>query len=345
VHWPAGIADRGGIRDQYVHAIDIMPTVLDVLGVETPEQINGISQRPMEGVSFAESLRSADAAGRHDTQYYEMFGSRAIYHRGWKAVTYHEMYAGPDGFDRDAWELYDVTADPSECHDLAAEQPDKLRELVALWWQEAERYQVLPLDDRPLSDIVLDRPTGLPQRRRYVYRSGAGMVPETNAARLYNRSHRVIADIEVDDVPSEGVLASQGNVLGGWSLFAKDGRIHYEHNYVALERHRLSGPTVVSRGRHVVEFAFTRTADHTGTGTLSIDGEVVDTGEIAPFTPVRFSLTGAGLTIGTSPEAPVSDEYDAPFRFTGRIHEVVIEVDDPPELDADGEVAVAIATQ
>jgi arylsulfatase len=349
VHWPYGVSGRGEIRDQYVHAIDVLPTVLDVLGAGAPADLDGVPQRPLEGVSFAASLRSAGAPDRHETQYYEMFGSRALYHRGWKAVTYHEMYAGPEGFDRDAWELYDVTADPSECHDLAAEQPAKLRELVDLWWEQAERYQVLPLDDRPLSDVVLDRPTGLPPRQRYVYRpstgTGTGMVPETIAARLYDRSHRVTAEFDAGEEPPEGVLASQGNVLGGWVLFVKDGRIHYEHNYVALARHRLSGSAVLTPGRHAVEFNFERTGDHAGTGSLSIDEQAVASAEIAPFTPVRFSLTGAGLTIGFSPEAPVSDDYDAPFQFTGRIRQVVIDVDGVPSFDPGGEAAVAIATQ
>ncbi|MBV9485032.1 MAG: arylsulfatase [Frankiaceae bacterium] len=344
VHWPAGITARGEVRDQYVHAIDVLPTVLDVLGVDPPDSIDGAPQRPLEGVSFAASLSDADAASGHETQYYEMFGSRAIYHRGWKAVTYHEMYAGPDGFDRDAWELYDVTTDPSECHDLASEQPEKLRELVDLWWTEAERYQVLPLDDRPLSDIVLDRPTGLPSRRRYVYRS-AGMVPEALAARLYNRSHTITATVEVGDRPAAGVVASQGNVLGGWVLFVQDGEVRYEHNYVALARHRISGPAPLEPGRHEIEFRFERTADHTGIGTLTVDGVTIGTGEIAPFTAVRFSLTGHGLTIGYSTEAPVSDDYEAPFAFSGRIESVVVTVEGDPAVDAAGEAAVAVITQ
>jgi arylsulfatase len=346
VHWPRGIPDPGSVRTQYVHAIDLLPTVLDVLGLPAPEQIDGVTQRPVEGTSFAASLTAADAPDRHETQYYEMFGSRAIYHRGWKAVTYRAMYTA-HGFDDDAWELYDVTADPSECHDLAAEHPALLAELVERWWEEARRYQVLPLDDRPLSDQVLDRPTGLPARSRYVYYPGTAMVPESVAARLCDRSHRVLASFDVTGggTPPSGVLASQGNVLGGWALFIVDGEVRYVHNYVGFTEHRLTAPVALGAGRHNVEFRFTRTAPHTGTATLSVDGAVVATGDIAPFTPMRFSLTGAGLTIGYSAAAPVCDDYPAPYRFTGGLHQVVIDVDGDPPIDPQAEAEFAIATQ
>jgi arylsulfatase len=323
-----------------------MPTLLDVLGIEPPSTVDGVPQRPLEGVSFASTLADADAPDRHDTQYYEMFGCRALYHRGWKAVTYHEMYAASrePGFDGDTWELYDVEADPSECHDLAAARPELLRELVDRWWIEAEKYQVLPLDDRPLSELVLERPTGLPERSRYVYHP-AGMVPEAVAARLYNRSHRIVAEVEVGDEPVDGVLVSQGNVLGGWVLFVRGGALTYVHNYVGLEEHRVSGPLSLSSGRHALGFTFTRSADNAGTGSLTVDGTVIATGEIAPFTPMRFSLTGAGVSFGYSPEAPVCDDIAAPYRFAGRIRQVVIEVDGEVAVDADGEAAIAIATQ
>ncbi|HVT20133.1 MAG TPA: arylsulfatase [Mycobacteriales bacterium] len=345
VHWPAGIADPGVIRSQYVHAIDVMPTILDVLGVDAPEQIDGVTQRPIEGASFARTLTDATASEHRETQYYEMFGCRAIYHRGWKAVTYNEMYSDPAALETGAWELYDVVADPSECNDLAEEQPDKLRELVDLWWSEAERYQVLPLDDRPLSDLVEDRPTGPPARDAYVYHPEGGMVPEPVAARLSNRSHRVIAEVDVTDGNAEGALVAQGNVLGGWALFLADGLLTYVHNYVGKTEHRISAPAELGPGRHTIVFRFDRTAEHAGTGTLSVDGTDLATGQIAPFTPVRFSLTGAGLTCGWCLPEPVCDDLVAPARFTGKLHEVRIEVDGPPTIDAEAEAEWAVATQ
>jgi arylsulfatase len=345
VHWPAGISDPGAIRAQYVHAIDVMPTILDVLGVSAPSHIDGVEQRPIEGVSFATTLTDADAPEHRETQYYEMFGCRAIYHRGWKAVTYNEMYTEPAALENGAWELYDVVADPSECHDLASEQPDKLRELVDLWWSEAERYQVLPLDDRPLSDLVEGRPTGPRPREVHVYHPEGGMVPEPVAARLSNRSHRIIAEIEVADGQAQGALVAQGNILGGWAFFLADGALSYVHNYVGLTNHRISAPIDLDPGRHTVSFRFDRTAEHAGTGTLSVDGADVASGEIAPFTPVRFSLTGAGLTLGCCLPEPPCDDLDAPARFTGTLHEVRIEVDGPLTIDTEAEAEWAVATQ
>jgi arylsulfatase len=345
VHWPAGIADPGAIRHQYVHAIDVMPTVLDVLGVAAPENIDGVEQRPIEGASFAKSLSDPAAPEHRETQYYEMFGCRAIYQRGWKAVTYHEMYAGPTALETGAWELYDVVADPSECNDLAREQPEKLRELVDCWWNEAERYQVLPLDDRPLSELVDDRPSGLPARTTYVYHPEGGMVPEAVAARICDRSHRIAAEVTVQDSTAHGVLAAQGNVLGGWALFLADGVVTYVHNYVGLAEHRISARVDLSPGSHTITYAFARADAGTGSGTLAVDGRDLASGEIAPFTPVRFSLTGAGLTLGWCLPEPVCDDLAAPARFTGTLHEVRIEVDGPRSLDPEGEAAWAVATQ
>ena len=247
MHWPRGVADPGAMRRQYVHAVDFVPTVLDVLGVAAPESINGVEQRPINGVSFAPTLRSADAPDVHETQYYEMFGCRALYHRGWKAVTYHPIQVAEPPFEDDQWELYDVTRDPSECHDLAAAQPEKLRELVDLWWREAEKNQVLPLDNRPFSDLVFGRPTGLPARSRYVYRPGLPMVPEHAAVNVRNRSHTISAYVDVD-VGANGVLLSMGNVLGGWSFFLVDGQLRYVHNFIGLEEHRVEAGAAVPRG-------------------------------------------------------------------------------------------------
>lgn len=344
VHWPRGIADPGTVRTQYVHAVDLLPTVLDVLGVEAPADIDGVPQRPLEGTSFAGVLADDAAPSRHETQYYEMFGCRAIYHRGWKAVTYRQMFA-QTGFDEDVWELYDVERDPSECHDLAAEQPERVRELVDLWWREAERFQVLPLDDRPLSDLVLERPTGLPPRKRYVYYPAGGMVPEAVAASLHNRSHSVVASVELGDGAVEGVLASQGNVLGGWALFVRNGALHYVHNYVGFTEHRLSAALTLPAGPHELGFGFRRTGEHAGVGVLLVDGDVVAKGDIAPFTPLRFSLTGAGLVCGRSGAAPVCADYAAPFVFSATLRRVVVEADGEPSLDPEAEAAVAIATQ
>jgi arylsulfatase len=345
VHWPKGFRARGELRRQYVHAIDLVPTVLEAVGIEPPAVLGGIEQRPIEGVSFAGTLDAADAPGRHETQYYEMFGCRALYHRGWKAVTYHPIQSSRRSFDEDRWELYHVDEDPSECVDLAAEQPGRLEELVKRWWAEAERYQVLPLDNRPFSAFVLERPTQVPARSRYVYHAGTAPVPEVAAVSVRNRSHRVTAEVEIPAGGAEGVLLAQGSLLGGWSLYLKERRLRYVHNFVGLEEHRIQSDLEVAPGAHVLEFRFTRTGEHRGTGRLLVDDRIVGEGEIPRFTPTRFSLTGAGLTCGRGGGLAVTDDYAGPFAFTGRIHRVVVEVEGSAFLDPEAEARLAIATQ
>jgi arylsulfatase A-like enzyme len=344
VHWPRGIAARGEMRRQYVHAIDVVPTVLEVVGIDPPAALDGIEQRPIEGTSFAYSFGAPDAAERHETQYYEMFGCRALYQRGWKAVTYRPIQ-DLTPFDRDTWELYDVQRDPTECHDLAAEQPDKLRELVECWWAEAERYQVLPLDSRALSELVLERPSQVPERARYVYYPGTAAVPEAAAVNVRNRSHTITATVIIPSDGAEGVLAAQGSLLGGWSFYVQEGCLRYVHNFVGLEEHRVASAVELTAGAHTLALRFARTGEHRGEVTLLVDATVVGTGEIPHFTPTRFSLTGAGLTCGRGTTLAVTDQYAGPFPFTGVLERVVIEVEGQPFHDAAGEAAVAIRTQ
>src|SRR6185369_6926123 len=224
VHWPRGIAARGEVRRQFVHPIDVVPTVLELLDLAAPAAIDGIAQRPIEGTSFAYSFDAPDAPERHHVQYYEMFGCRALYRSGWKAVAYHPIQ-DPTSFERDQWELYDVRRDPSECHDLAAEHPELLKELIEQWWHEAERYQVLPLDSRAFSELVFQRPSQIPERRRYIYYPGAAPVPEAAAVNVRNRSHTVTATVIIPPDGAQGVLVAQGSRLGGWALYVRDGRL------------------------------------------------------------------------------------------------------------------------
>jgi len=347
VHWPRGIAARGELRRQYVHAIDVAPTILEVLRVEPPATIAGVAQRPIEGRSFAYTLDAPDAPDRHTTQYYEMFGCRAIYHHGWKAVTYHPMQDTMLSFDDDQWELYDLAADPTECDDRATVEPARLREMIDLWWAEAEKYQVLPLDNRAISELVLERPSQVPQRDRYIYYPGTAAVPEFAAVKVRNRSHSITAEVEVPlGVAPEGILLAQGSLLGGWALYVKDGTLRYVHNFVGLEEHRIASSARIGPGTHTLAYRFTRTAEHRGRGALLVDGTVVAEGDIPRFTPTRFSLTGAGLACGRSPsDLPVTDDYVAPFAFTGRIRRVVVDVDGAPFRDPEGEARVAVTTQ
>ena len=349
VHWPRriGAADRGGVRRQYVHAIDIVPTVLEAIGVEAPEVVAGVDQRPLDGRSFLASLTDPAAPEHRTTQYYEMFGCRAIYHDGWKAVLYHPIQVDEPGLAEAPWELYDLRADPSECHDLAAAEPERCRRLVELWWAEAERHQVLPLDNRPFSDLVLDRPK-LPERQRYVYRPHRPPVPEAQAAPTKNRGHTITAHVVVDGgAAPTGALAVQGSVLGGWSFHVVDGRLVYAHNLSGWRVHRVEAPLPpLAAGPHALAVRL----DLDGAATLTVDGVVVGQGSIEQRAWGRYSLTGHGLTAGWATGLPPVDDYRAPFRCTV-LARVEIDVDPPdasPEsvaAAAEAEAADAIASQ
>jgi len=345
VHWPAGIGEGGGFRRQYVHAIDLVPTVLDVLGLDAPGELGRVEQRRLDGTGFSDSFGDARAPGRHETQYYEMFGCRALYHRGWKAVSYHLIQDTRVGFDDDQWELYHVDEDPSECHDLADQRPAKLRELIDRWWTEAGRNQVLPLDNRPFSELVFERPAAVPARSHYVCRPGAAAVPEVVAVNVRNRSHAITAEVEIPSSGASGVLVAQGSGLGGWSFYVADRRLAYVHNFVSLEEHHVRSDGELPSGRHQLGFHFVRTGDHQGTGRLLVDDEVVGEGPIPRFTPIRFSLTGAGLTCGYGDGLAVTREYRPPFPFTGHIIRAVVDVDGPAFVDPEGEARAAIASQ
>jgi arylsulfatase A-like enzyme len=347
VHWPDRFGASGGLRRQYVHAIDIVPTVLDLVGLDAPAEINGVAQSALEGISFADICRDADAPPRRTTQYYEMFGNRALYHDGWKAVTQHPyMSEEHKSFDDDAWELYHVAEDVSERIDLAAERPEKLQELIDRWWVEAGRYQVLPLDDRPISNFVTERPNSVPPRAQYVYLPDAAAVPEGVAVNLKNRSHLVLAEVELGAPElASGVLLSQGSFLGGWCLYMQAGCLAYVHNLGSRELTYIRSTAVVPAGPHRVGFRFTRTGPDQGRGALLVDDRIVAEGEIPRFTPIRFSATGAGLTCGYSGGLPVSDEILAPFHFTGGLRSVTVSVEGEPMIDAEGEARHAIASQ
>jgi arylsulfatase len=355
VSWPNGLAEvAGAVRRQYAHAIDVLPTLLDLIGVEPPTEIDGVAQSPIEGTSFAAVVRSPDAPAARTTQYFEMLGSRAIYHDGWKAVTFkplgrlYDDGIDPDApFEDDRWELYHVATDFSECHDLAGDEPDRLAAMQARWWDEARAHQVLPLDNRPLAALLAPRPSRAAHPRdRYVYRQGAAPVPETIAVNVRNRPHSITADVEVPDgVVPNGVLLAQGSVLGGWSLYLVDGVLHYVHNLTGREISRAVAGRPIGAGRHQLGFAFERSADFAGTGQLYLDGEPAGSVDIALFTPARFSITGSGLTCGYEVGPAISPDYTAPHRFTGTIHRAVVDVTGAPYRDVAAELDAILSEQ
>ncbi|MGH9229905.1 MAG: arylsulfatase, partial [Acidimicrobiales bacterium] len=351
VAWPAGMSARGETRTQYAHAIDMVPTVLDALGIEAPETIRGVAQSPLEGMSFAHTFDAPDAATRHTTQYFEMFGHRSIYHDGWRAVC---PWPGPnfteaaerghklgdpitpevlDQLDRDGWELYRVADDdPTESHDVAAEHPDKLGELIALWWDEAARYKVLPLDGSMQPRLAVERPQTSKPRTRYVYYPGGSVVPAFAAPPMFNRPYSIEADVEVPAAGVEGVLVAQGGDAGGYSFHVARGRLRYVYNYVGRDQFELEAAETLTGGRHTLRFEFEPTgkADLAsgkgvpGRGQLYVDGRLVANAEFPHTTPLLFELEG--LSCGYDFGAPAGDGYEPPFTFTGTIHQVAIDV-------------------
>ena len=312
----------------------------------------GVPQKPLEGASIAATFDDPGAPTR-DTQYFEMLGSRAIYHRGWKAVTFKPlgaMYSPDDDpnlpFDEDVWELHHVAEDFSECHDRAADEPGRVKELVELWWEEAEKYNVLPLDNRPYMAIMEPPPTGLPKRSRFVYRPGGARVPEEVAADVKGRSHTIVADVQVPDGGAEGVLLAMGSILGGYSLFVSDNRLQYVHNYLGREEHALSSDRALTPGPHTLGFAFESEGRFAGgSARLTVDGETVAEGGSPHFTPVRFSITDAGLTCGEDAGSAVTPRYRAPFPFTGTVERVVVEVEGEAVVHPDVAVETRLRTQ
>ncbi|MGZ6899605.1 MAG: sulfatase-like hydrolase/transferase [Acidimicrobiia bacterium] len=338
VHWPRRVTARGELRSQFAHAIDVLPTLLELIGVDAPASIDGITQSPIEGTSFAYLLDDPVAPERHTTQYFEMLGSRGIYHDGWKAVTFKPLGAMyDDGLDPDApfsddeWELYDVSVDPTETQNLAAAEPERLARMIDLWWEEARKYKVLPLDNRPVAALMAPR-RPFQDRPFAVYRPSGQGVPEENAINVRGRSHELRAHVVTPGSgPGDGVLLAMGTVLGGWSFHVLDGRLRYVSNYVGRDRYVVESAVPIGPGPHVLTMRFDARPDFSGTVTLSVDGVAVGTGEVARTTPVRHSISGGGITCGWEQGPPVGPGYAAPFEFAGTLQAVEVEV-----LGADG---------
>ena len=337
VSWPRGIAARGGVRHQFHHVSDLVPTVLELLGTAAPAELAGVAQQPLEGTSLAYTFAAdaADEPTRKPLQYFEMLGHRGIWHRGWKAVTWHR----PGGsFDDDRWELYHLDEDFGEVHDLAGQHPDKLAELQQLWWAEAGRYRVLPLEDRLHRWSAGGVERG---RQRHVLYPGYTHVPTSAAPDLRNRSYTITADVDLPDGGAEGVLVAHGDWCSGYALYVQDGRLHHLYNWVGT-RYLLSSPAVLAPGSHRLGFGFTRTGDHRGRGELLVDGEPVASVELDGTCRGLLSMTA--LHVGCDKLVPVGD-YLAPFPFTGTLREVVFDLAGDQDLDLEAVQAAELARQ
>jgi arylsulfatase A-like enzyme len=343
--WPAGLPARGELRGQYHHAVDIVPTILDVLGVEPPERIKGHVQSHFDGVSMRYGFTDADAPTTRRTQFYSMLGSRAIWHDGWKAITTHPTLSGWSHFNDDEWELYHTDVDRGELHNLAAEHPDKLRELVNLWFAEAGANQAFPLDDRSAFEIfVTPRPVLSPPRNRYVYYPHAAEVPESQAVNLRNRSFVIGALVDIPQPGSEGVLFAQGSRFGGHALYVQGNRLHYVNNFVGLVEQKVDASEDLPQGENLILSAsFDKDGEdpqHISTGILSLYHGETKVGEGRIKTqPGKFSIAGEGLSIGRDSGEAVTDYTGtAPWSFTGgTIRRVAVDVSGEPYVDLERE--------
>jgi arylsulfatase len=354
IHWPRGIQAKGEFRDQYVHAVDVVPTVLEMLGIEPPQEIKGVTQSPLEGHSFAPTLGDATARSRHDTQYYEMLGNRAVYHRGWKAVTYHGtqgmIYDGVTDpmkpFDEDRWELYNVAEDFAEARDLADEHPQKLRELQDIWWVHAARYNVLPLNAQIVGRSI-GRPHVAGPRKRFVYYPGGAPIGMPAGVNVKNRSHTITAEVTIPEGGAEGVLFSNGDRFGGFSMYVHENRLKYTYNFLDRWRENIASADQLSPGSHRFAFSFEKTGSEFfgagGTMRLYVDGNEVAQGELKQTAPFVFGLFEA-LQCGRQVGSAVSNDYVSPFAFTGQLHRVIVDVsghEPPRDLEQEAQIEMA----
>jgi arylsulfatase len=353
VRWPAGIdSTPGTIRRQFTHVIDVLPTLLDLIGIDAPTEIGDVVQSRIDGASFASALRDPEAPPHRTTQYFEMLGSRGIYHDGWKAVTFKPlgpMYddgLDPDApFDDDVWELYHVAEDFSECHDLSAEHPEQLQRLVECWWNEARAHQVLPLDNRPLAALLAPRHS-FPEREHYTFWPGGAIIAENITVNTRNRTHRITAHVDISESePTDGVLLAMGTVLGGWSFHVLHGRLRYAYNRYGAELTTIDSAAHLRSGARRLICEFTSYGDFSGDVRLLIDDDEVGAGPIARTTPARHSIIGSGLTCGWEQGPPVGSGYAAPFAFTGHLARVEVDVEGVEALDVVAEFARIMSEQ
>lgn len=350
ISWPKGIESRGGLRHQYHHATDIVATIYDAVGIAPPATYRGVTQHPLNGVSMRYSFDDAAAPTAKRRQYYAMIGTRALWQDGWKAVAVHAPLAGLGRFDQDTWRLYHVDADRAEAHDVAAEHPAKLRELIDAWFEEAEANAVLPLDDRTaLEYFTTERPQAEPVRSRYVYYPDTAPVPEGVAVNVRGRSYKIIADAELTE-ETEGVLFAHGSRFGGHTLFVQNQRLHYVYNFLGIQPEQTFVSGELAAGPHTlgVEFVREGAGEHgesLGTTTLYVDGEAVDSGPMRAQIG-KFTLSGDGLCVGYDSADPVSRAYPAHFAFRGgRLLGVAVDVSDEQFLDLEREAAAALARE
>jgi arylsulfatase A-like enzyme len=352
IAWPKETKKVAGqVRDQYHHAIDIVPTVLDCCDIEAPDEIKGYTQSPIQGVSMRYTFADADTPSARQTQYYAMLGTRAIYHDGWKAVARHGAISGKGHFMDDQWELYHIAEDRAEVHDLAAQHPDKVKEMIGYWVAIAGKNNVFPLDDRTAMEIMMDTRPGMSKPRdTYFYYPDTTAVPEAVSANIRNRSYSLLVNVEIDTAEAEGVLMSQGSRFGGHTLFVKGGQLCYVYNFLGMQEQKVVSGESVPMGKVVLGAEFTKEGEEpkgvaNGKLRLYFDDKVVAEGQIRTQ-PGAFGLAGEGLCVGRSGADAVSSEYQAPFAFRGgTIKRLAVNVSGVQYVDEETEAIAMLARE
>jgi arylsulfatase len=323
ISWPKGIKARGEVRNQYHHATDIVPTLLDICGIEMPEVYKGVKQYPLSGVSMRYSFDAdPDAPTQKKRQYYAMLGTRGMWENGWKVAAIHAPLISKGNFDKDEWELYHTDVDRAELNDLSKKHPEKVEALVKAWFEEAEKNNVLPLDDRTAIEILgIERPAEEESRERYVYYPGTAPVPEGVAANVRGRSYKILADVEIEDPNCSGVIFAHGSRFGGHSLFIKDKKLHYVYNFLGLKPEQKFVSKELKPGKYVLGMEFNRESagehhESLGTTKLYVNKDVVAEGPMRTQ-PGKFTLSGDGLCVGNDSGDAVSEEYKSPGEFKG----------------------------
>jgi arylsulfatase len=337
VSWPARIKDQGGLRDQFLHVIDIVPTLYEVIGITAPMDLNGVKQKPIDGISFASTFDDARAKGRRVTQYFEMGCCRGIYHDGWmaSALSFPPWQPVRTAFDPDkqTWELYHVDEDFSQANDLAKYNPAKLRELQDQWWVEAAKYNVLPLDWRAVERLnaeLMGRPSLSGNRKTFTYYPGQVALPNDAAPRILDKSWTLTADLDLPNDGAEGMIATHGGLVGGYGLYVRDGKPAFVYNYLALDRYTIAGKQPLPKGKVqlVIDFAYDGQAGERGKGaavTMMVNGTKAAEGQLPKTIPLQISL-GEGMDIGMDVGSAVDFTYKPPFKFTGNVDKVTIEL-------------------
>ena len=353
ISWPKGIKAKGEVRHQYHHSVDIVPTLLEVIGIEMPEVYNGVKQTPLSGVSMAYTFDAEpDAPTQKQVQYYCMLGTRGIWKDGWKAAAVHSPLSGKGNFENDVWELYHVEEDRSESKNLAQEHPEKLQELIDTWFEEAEKNKVLPLDDRSAAEILtIERPSQEPPRDRYIYYPNTAPVPEGVAVNIRGRNYKILANVEITDPNASGVLFAHGSRFGGHSLFIKDKKLYYVYNFLGIkpEQTFVSNETL-KPGKYTLGMEFTKDdageyGESLGSMKLYINEDVVAEGTMKTQ-PAKFTLSGDGLCVGYDSGDAVSELYQSPGKFKGgNIQFVGVTVEGTPYRNLEAEARRLMKTQ